>query len=191
MRLLTTETERKIVMKQMRPVSRLEKIVFALVGTMVVCLLVPPAAPLMGLLFLGNLFRESGVVERLSNAAQNELMNIVTIFLGLSVGATMTADKFLRPEPIFIFILGLVAFSFGTAGGLLLAKGMNLFSKEKINPLIGAAGVSAVPMAARVVQVEGQKANPKNFLLMHAMGPNLAGVIGTITAAGLFITMLK
>jgi sodium ion-translocating decarboxylase beta subunit len=191
MRLLTTETERKIVMKQMRPVSKLEKIVFALVGTMVVCLLVPPAAPLMGLLFLGNLFRESGVVERLSNAAQNEMMNIVTIFLGLSVGATMTAEKFLRPDPIFIFILGLVAFSFGTAGGLLLAKGMNLFFKEKINPLIGAAGVSAVPMAARVVQVEGQKANPKNFLLMHAMGPNLAGVIGTITAAGLFITMLK
>ena len=191
MRLLTTETERKIVMKQMRPVSKLEKIVFAIVGTMVVCLLVPPAAPLMGLLFLGNLFRESGVVDRLSNTAQNELMNIVTIFLGLSVGATMTAEKFLRPDPIFIFILGLVAFAFGTAGGLLLAKGMNLFLKEKINPLIGAAGVSAVPMAARVVQVEGQKANPKNFLLMHAMGPNLAGVIGTITAAGLFITMLK
>jgi oxaloacetate decarboxylase beta subunit len=191
MKLLTTKNERQIKMRQMRPVSKTEKIIFAITGTMVVCLLVPPAAPLMGMLFLGNLFRESGVVERLSNAAQNELMNIVTIFLGLSVGATMTAEKFLRPEPIFIFILGLVAFAFSTAGGLLMAKFMNLFLKEKINPLIGAAGVSAVPMAARVVQVEGQKANPKNFLLMHAMGPNLAGVIGTITAAGLFITMLK
>lgn len=191
MKLLTTETERKIIMKQMRPVSKTEKIIFALTCTLLVCLLVPPAAPLLGMLFLGNLFRESGVVERLSNAAQNELMNIVTIFLGLSVGATMTAEKFLRPDPIFIFILGLVAFAFSTAGGLVMAKCMNLFLKEKINPLIGAAGVSAVPMAARVAQVEGQKANPKNFLLMHAMGPNLAGVIGTITAAGLFITMLK
>ncbi len=191
MKLLTTKKERQIMMRQMRPVSKTEKIIFAIIGTMVVCLLVPPAAPLMGMLFLGNLFRESGVVERLSNAAQNELMNIVTIFLGVSVGATMTAEKFLRPEPVFIFILGLVAFAFSTAGGLLMAKFMNLFLKEKINPLIGAAGVSAVPMAARVVQVEGQKANPKNFLLMHAMGPNLAGVIGTITAAGLFITMLR
>jgi len=191
MKLLTSKEERQIVMRQMRPVSKTEKIVFSLVGTLVVCLLVPPAAPLMGMLFLGNLFRESSVVERLSNAAQNELMNIVTIFLGLSVGATMTAEKFLRPDPIFIFILGLVAFGFSTAGGLLMAKLMNIFLKEKINPLIGAAGVSAVPMAARVAQVEGQKANPKNFLLMHAMGPNLAGVIGTITAAGLFITMLK
>ncbi len=191
MKLLTTKKERQIMMRQMRPVSKTEKIIFAIIGTMVVCLLVPPAAPSMGMLFLGNLFRESGVVERLSNAAQNELMNIVTIFLGVSVGATMTAEKFLRPEPVFIFILGLVAFAFSTAGGLLMAKFMNLFLKEKINPLIGAAGVSAVPMAARVVQVEGQKANPKNFLLMHAMGPNLAGVIGTITAAGLFITMLR
>jgi len=190
MRLLTTKEERKIRMKQLRPVSKTEKIVFAFLGTMTVCLLVPPAAPLMGMLFLGNLFRESGVVERLSHAAQNELMNIVTIFLGLSVGATMTAESFLRPQPIYIFLLGLVAFSFSTAGGLLMAKTMNLFLKEKINPLIGAAGVSAVPMAARVVQVEGQKADPGNFLLMHAMGPNLAGVIGTVTAAGLFITML-
>ncbi|MCD6352669.1 MAG: sodium ion-translocating decarboxylase subunit beta [Proteobacteria bacterium] len=190
MRLLTTKEERKIRMKQLRPVSKTEKIIFAFIGTMTVCLLVPPAAPLMGMLFLGNLFRESGVVERLSHAAQNELMNIVTIFLGLSVGATMTAESFLRPQPIYIFVLGLVAFSFSTAGGLLMAKLMNLFLKEKINPLIGAAGVSAVPMAARVVQVEGQKADPGNFLLMHAMGPNLAGVIGTVTAAGLFITML-
>lgn len=190
MRLITTEKERKIKMKQLRPVSKTEKIVFTFLGTMTICLLVPPAAPLMGMLFLGNLFRESGVVERLSHAAQNELMNIVTIFLGLSVGATMTAESFLRPQPIYIFVLGLVAFSFSTAGGLLMAKLMNLFLKEKINPLIGAAGVSAVPMAARVVQVEGQKADPGNFLLMHAMGPNLAGVIGTVTAAGLFITML-
>lgn len=190
MRLLTTKQERKIRMHQMRPVSRIEKIVFTLVGTGIVCLLVPPAAPLMGMLFLGNLFRESGVVERLSHAAQNELMNIVTIFLGVSVGATMTAESFLSPQPIFIFVLGLVAFSVSTAGGVLMAKAMNLFLKEKINPLIGAAGVSAVPMAARVVQVEGHKANPKNFLLMHAMAPNVAGVIGTITAAGLFITML-
>jgi len=191
MRLLTTKKERQIIMRQMRPVSKAEKIIFTFVATMVICLLVPPSAPLMGMLFLGNLFRESGVVERLSNAAQNELLNIVTIFLGVSVGATMTAEKFLKADPIFIFILGLVAFSFSTVGGLLMAKGMNLFLKEKINPLIGAAGVSAVPMAARVAQVEGQKANPKNFLLMHAMGPNLAGVIGTATAAGLFITMLK
>jgi oxaloacetate decarboxylase beta subunit len=190
MRFLTSKREREIKMRQMRPVSKPEKIVFTLVGTGLVCLLVPPSAPLMGMLFLGNLFRESGVVERLSHAAQNELMNIVTIFLGVSVGATMTAEAFLSPEPIFIFVLGLVAFSVSTAGGLLMAKLMNLFLKEKINPLIGAAGVSAVPMAARVVQVEGQKANPKNFLLMHAMAPNVAGVIGTITAAGLFITML-
>jgi oxaloacetate decarboxylase beta subunit len=190
MRLLTTKQEREIKMRQMRPVSRVEKIVFTMIGTGIVCLLVPPAAPLIGMLFLGNLFRESGVVERLSHAAQNELMNIVTIFLGVSVGATMTAENFLSPQPIFIFMLGLVAFSVSTAGGVLMAKAMNLFLKDKINPLIGAAGVSAVPMAARVVQVEGQKANPKNFLLMHAMAPNVAGVIGTITAAGLFITML-
>jgi len=191
MRLLTTKKERMIRMKQLRPVSKAEKIIFPLVGTVVICMLVPPAAPLMAMMFLGNLFRESGVVERLNHAAQNELLNIVTIFLGLAVGATMSAEKFLHPQPIFIFCLGLVAFSFSTIGGLLMAKGMNLFLKEKINPLIGAAGVSAVPMAARVAQVVGQKDDPKNFLLMHAMGPNVAGVIGTATAAGLFLTMLK
>ena len=189
-RLFTTKKEREIKMRQLRPVSKTEKIVFAMVATGIVCLLVPPSAPLMGMLFLGNLFRESGVVERLSHAAQNELINIVTIFLGVSVGATMNAEAFLSPKPIFIFILGLVAFAGSAAGGLLMAKFMNLFLKEKINPMIGAAGVSAVPMAARVVQVEGQKANPKNFLLMHAMGPNVAGVIGTATAAGLFLTLL-
>ncbi|MDI9570664.1 MAG: sodium ion-translocating decarboxylase subunit beta [Pseudomonadota bacterium] len=191
MRLLTTEAERKIKMKQMRPVSKREKIIFPLLGTVVICLLVPPAAPLMGMMFLGNLFRESGVVQRLSHAAQNELLNIVTIFLGLSVGATMNAEAFLKPQPIFIFVLGLVAFAFSTAGGVLMAKLMNLFLKEKINPLIGSAGVSAVPMAARVSQVEGQKADKHNFLLMHAMGPNVAGVIGTAVAAGLFLTMLR
>ncbi|MBA3035372.1 MAG: sodium ion-translocating decarboxylase subunit beta [Desulfobacterium sp.] len=191
MRLLTTKAERKIRMKQMRPVSKTEKIVFPLIGTILICMIVPPAAPLIGMMFLGNLFRESGVVERLSHAAQNELLNIVTIFLGLAVGATMNADKFLKPQPIFIFFLGLAAFAFGTASGVLMAKGMNLFLKEKINPLIGSAGVSAVPMAARVSQVEGQKADKHNFLLMHAMGPNVAGVIGTAIAAGLFLTMLK
>lgn len=190
MRLLTTEAERKIRMKQLRPVSKTEKIIFPLVGTIVICLLVPPAAPLMGMLFLGNLFRECGVVDRLNKAAQNELLNIVTIFLGVSVGATMSAEKFLQPQPIFIFILGIIAFAFSTAGGILMAKFMNLFLKEKINPLIGSAGVSAVPMAARVSQVEGQKADRHNFLLMHAMGPNVAGVIGTAMAAGLFLTML-
>ena len=191
MRLLTSKKERLIRMKQLRPVSKTEKIIFPLVGTLVICMLVPAAAPLMGMLFLGNLFRESGVVERLNHAAQNELLNIVTIFLGLAVGATMSAEKFLHPQPIFIFCLGLVAFSFSTIGGLLMAKLMNLFLKEKINPLIGAAGVSAVPMAARVAQVVGQKEDPKNFLLMHAMGPNVAGVIGTALAAGFFLTMLK
>jgi len=191
MRLLTTEAERKIRMKQMRPVSKTEKIIFPLLGTVVICMLVPLAAPLMGMMFLGNLFRESGVVERLNKAAQNELINIVTIFLGVSVGATMSAEKFLHPQPIFIFLLGLVAFAFSTVGGVLLVKVMNLFLKEKINPLIGSAGVSAVPMAARVSQVEGQRADKHNFLLMHAMGPNVAGVIGTATAAGLFLTMLK
>lgn len=191
MRLLTTKKERMIRMKQLRPVSKTEKIFFPLVGTLIICMLVPPAAPLMAMMFLGNLFRESGVVERLNHAAQNELLNIVTIFLGISVGATMSAEKFLHPQPIFIFCLGLVAFAFSTVGGVLMAKVMNLFLKEKINPLIGSAGVSAVPMAARVSQVVGQKEDPKNFLLMHAMGPNVAGVIGTAVAAGLFLTMLK
>lgn len=191
MRLLTTEKERRITMKQVRRVSKSEKIIFPLLGTLVVCLLVPAAAPLMTMLFLGNLFRESGVVERLSHAAQNELMNIIVIFLGVAVGATMDAHRFLRPEPIFVFILGLIAFASSTAGGVLMAKLMNVFLKSKINPLIGAAGVSAVPMAARVVQSEGQRENPKNHLLMHAMGPNVAGVIGTAVAAGLFLSMLR
>ncbi|MBW2056872.1 MAG: sodium ion-translocating decarboxylase subunit beta [Deltaproteobacteria bacterium] len=191
MRLLTTKKERAIRMKQLRPVSKLEKILFPLVGTGIICLLVPDAAPLMAMLMLGNLFRECGVVERLNKAAQNELLNIITIFLGLSVGATMRAESFLSPKPVFIFMLGLVAFAFSTTGGLLLAKFFNLFLKDKINPLIGAAGVSAVPMAARVSQRVGQQADPKNFLLMHAMGPNVAGVIGTATAAGLFLALLR
>ncbi|MCX7856872.1 MAG: sodium ion-translocating decarboxylase subunit beta [Deltaproteobacteria bacterium] len=191
MKLLTTEKERKIRMKQLRPVSKTEKIVFPIIGTIVICLLTPPAAPLMGMFMIGNLFRECRVVERLLKASQNELLNIVTIFLGISVGSTMKAEVFLNPRPIFIFFLGLVAFAFSTAGGILLAKFMNLFLKEKINPLIGSAGVSAVPMAARVSQKIGQEADPKNFLLMHAMGPNVAGVIGTAVAAGAFLTLLK
>lgn len=189
-RLLTTKQERARIMRQLRPVSRRERILFPLVATLIICLMVPESTPLIGMIMMGNLFRESGVVERLSKAAQEELMNIVTILLGVSVGATMNAERFLQPQPIFIFCLGLLAFACSTAGGLLIAKFMNLFLKEKLNPLIGAAGVSAVPMAARVAQVEGQKANPKNFLLMHAMGPNVAGVIGTAVAAGLFISML-
>lgn len=191
MKLLTTQEERKIRMKQLRPVSKAEKIVFPMIGTMVILLIVPDAAPLMFMFFIGNLFRESRVVERLLKTSQNELLNIVTIFLGIAVGSTMMADKFLKPEPIFIFFLGLVAFSFSTAGGILFAKLMNLFLKEKINPLIGSAGVSAVPMAARVAQRLGQEEDPKNFLLMHAMGPNIAGVIGTATAAGMFLSMLR
>lgn len=190
-KLLTSKKERAIIMKQLRPVSKLERVVFPLIASIIICLVVPEAAPLIAMFMLGNLFRESGVVERLSNAAQNELMNIVTIFLGISIGATMSADNFLRPQPIFIFILGLVAFSFSTIGGILLAKLMNLFLKVKINPLIGSAGVSAVPMAARVSQKMGQEANPKNYLLMHAMGPNVAGVIGTVTAAGMFLALVK
>lgn len=191
MKLLTTENERKIRMKQLRSVSKTEKIVFPIVSTIVVCLLTPPAAPLIGMMMIGNLFRECKVVERLLKASQNELLNIVTIFLGISVGSTMKAEVFLNPKPIFIFFLGLVAFAFSTAGGLLFAKFMNLFLKEKINPLIGSAGVSAVPMAARVSQRIGQEADPKNFLLMHAMGPNVAGVIGTAVAAGAFLTLLE
>lgn len=190
MKLLTTKEERKIRMKQLRSVSRTERIVFPIVATIVICLLTPPAAPLMGLFMIGNLFRECRVVERLLKTAQNELLNIVTIVLGIAVGSTMKADVFLRPQPIFIFFLGLVAFIFSTAGGILLAKLMNLFLKEKINPLIGSAGVSAVPMAARVSQKIGQEADPKNYLLMHAMGPNVAGVIGTAVAAGMFLTIL-
>ncbi len=189
MRLLTTEEERKIVMKPLRQVSKTEKIVFPIMVAMFVALLVPSAAPLIACLMLGNLFKECGVVERLSKTVQNELINIVTIFLGVSVGATATGRTFLSLQTIAIMLMGIVAFGFGTAGGVVLAKIMNLFLKEKINPLIGPAGVSAVPMAARVSQVEGQKANPGNFLLMHAMGPNVAGVIGSAIAAGVMISL--
>jgi sodium ion-translocating decarboxylase beta subunit len=189
MKLLTSERERKIVMRQLRQVSRLERVLFPLATTLIICLVVPPIAPLMAMFMLGNLFRESGVVKRLAGAAQNELMNIVTIFLGVSVGATMSADNFLKPQTLLIFALGLVAFAFSTLGGVLLAKFMNLFLRDKINPLIGSAGVSAVPMAARVSQKLGAEADPKNFLLMHAMGPNVAGVIGTAVAAGFFLSM--
>jgi len=190
MRLLTTKEERMIKMEQLRPVSKTEKIVFPVVITIFVSLLLPSAAPLVGCLMLGNLMKECGVVDRIAKTAQNELMNIVTIFLGISVGATATAKSFLNLQTIGIMALGIIAFSFGSAGGILLAKFMNLFSKNKINPLIGSAGVSAVPMAARVSQTEGQKADPSNFLLMHAMGPNVAGVIGSAIAAGLLISLL-
>lgn len=189
MRLITTKKEREIEMVQLREVSKLERIVFPIVVTIVVCLLLPSVAPLIGMLMLGNLFKESGVVERLNNTVQNALINIVTIFLGTTVGATAIADVFLRPETLKIVALGLMAFSFSTVGGLLLGKLMCFLSGGKVNPLIGSAGVSAVPMAARVSQVEGQKANPANHLLMHAMGPNVAGVIGSAVAAGFFLTM--
>lgn len=191
MRLLTTRKERGIRMKQLRIVSKKEKIIFPIFGTAFISLLLPPAAPLIGSLLLGNLLKESGVVERLSKTVQNEMMNIVTIFLGITVGATATATAFLNLKTIEILAIGIIAFSFGTAGGVLLAKFMNLFTKEKINPLIGSAGVSAVPMAARVSQVVGQETDPGNFLLMHAMGPNVAGVIGSAVAAGLLLTMLS
>ena len=189
MRALTTKKEREIVMEQLRPVSKREKIIFPIAVTIIVSLLLPSAAPLVGCLMLGNLFRESGVVDRLNKTAQNELMNIVTIFLGTTVGATATASTFLSPKTLGIIVVGVLAFGFGTAGGVLLAKLMNKLSGGKINPLIGSAGVSAVPMAARVSQVEGQKANPGNFLLMHAMGPNVAGVIGSAIAAGILLSM--
>ena len=189
MRLLTTKAERQIVMRPLRSVSKREKIIFPIMVTVFVALLVPSAGPLIACLMLGNLFKESGVVERLNKTAQNELMNIVTIFLGISVGSTATATTFLSLQTIAIMCMGVVAFGFGTAGGVLLAKFMNLFLKEKINPLIGSAGVSAVPMAARVSQVEGQKENPGNFLLMHAMGPNVAGVIGSAIAAGVLMAL--
>ena len=189
MKLLTTKAERQIVMMELRPVSRKEKIAFPFVVTIFVSLLVPSAAPLVGSLMLGNLLKECGVCDRLSKTVQNELMNIVTIFLGISVGATATAATFLSLDTIKIIVMGVIAFGFGTAGGVLLAKFMNLFLKNKINPLIGSAGVSAVPMAARVSQVVGQKENPSNFLLMHAMGPNVAGVIGSAIAAGVLIAL--
>ena len=189
MKALTTEKERQIVMKPLREVSKKEKIIFPIVVTIFVALLVPSAAPLIACLMFGNLAKECGVTDRLSTTMQNELMNIVTIFLGVSVGATATGATFLSPKTLMILGMGIVAFGFGTAGGVLLAKFMNLFLKEKINPLIGSAGVSAVPMAARVSQKVGQEANPGNFLLMHAMGPNVAGVIGSAIAAGVLISL--
>ncbi len=189
MRALTTEEERKIVMKPLRKVSKTEKIMFPFVVTIFVALLVPSAAPLVGCLMLGNLLHECGVTERLDKTVQNELMNIVTVFLGVCVGATATANTFLTWQTIKIMLMGIFAFGCGSAGGVLLAKFMNLFLKEKINPLIGSAGVSAVPMAARVSQKEGQKADPGNFLLMHAMGPNVAGVIGSAIAAGVLLAL--
>ena len=189
MKLLTTPEERKIVMKELRPVSKKEKILFPIVVTVIVSLIVPSATPLVGCLMLGNLFKECGVTDRLSKTVQNELMNIVTIFLGITVGATATADTFLSLETLKIIAMGVVAFGIGTGCGVLIAKFMNLFLKEKINPLIGSAGVSAVPMAARVSQVVGQKENPSNFLLMHAMGPNVAGVIGSAIAAGVLLSI--
>lgn len=189
MRALTTKEERQIMMEQLRPVSKTERVIFPIVVTIVVSLILPAAAPLIGMLMLGNLFRESGVVERLSKAAQNELNNIIVIFLGTSVGATTNAQVFLNTKTLYIIILGLVAFSLSTAGGVLLGKLMNFISGGKINPLIGSAGVSAVPMAARVSQVVAQEEKPGNFILMHAMGPNVAGVIGTAVAAGVFLSI--
>ncbi len=189
MRLMTTKKEREVKMEQLREVSKQEKIVFPIAVTIFCVLLLPSVAPLIGMLMLGNLFRESGVVERLSSTAQNALINIVTIFLGTTVGATAVADKFLRPQTLMIIGLGLMAFMFSTVGGLIIGKVMYLLSGGKINPLIGSAGVSAVPMAARVSQVEGQKANPTNYLLMHAMGPNVAGVIGSAVAAGVLLAL--
>ncbi len=181
-------------MEQLRPVSKLEKILFPIIVSLLVIFILPPAAPLVGMLMLGNLFRESGVVGRLNETAQNALINIVTIFLGLTVGATASADKLSQPgfgaQALSIILLGLVAFSVGTASGVLFGKLMNWATGGKINPLIGSAGVSAVPMAARVSQVVGQKANPQNYLLMHAMGPNVAGVIGSAVAAGVLLSML-
>jgi sodium ion-translocating decarboxylase beta subunit len=189
MKLMTSEKERKIRMRQLRPVSKQEKILFPLVTAGIIALLVPAVIPLMGMFMLGNLMKECGVVDRLANTARESLMNIVTIFLGLSVGATMHANNFLSWKPLFIFGLGLLDFAVCTIGGIVTVKIMNLFLKEKINPLIGSAGVSAVPMAARVSQIQGQKYDPKNHLLMHAIGPNLAGVIGSAAAAGMFIAM--
>ena len=189
MKALTTKEERRIKMSQLRPVSKTEKILFPIIVTIFVSFMLPSAAPLVGCLMLGNLMRESGVVDRLSKTVQNELMNIVTIFLGISVGATATAANFLNLKTLGILLMGVVAFGMGTAGGVLLAKLMNVFAKEKVNPLIGSAGVSAVPMAARVSQVVGQKEDPSNFLLMHAMGPNVSGVIGSAVAAGVLLAL--
>ena len=189
MRLMTTEEERKCKMEQLKPVSKEKKIIFPVIVAVVVIFLLPAVAPLLGCLMLGNLFRECGVTDRLSDTSQNALMNIVTIFLAVSVGATAVADRFLTPETLMIIVLGLIAFEFATFGGLLLGKIMYYATGKKVNPLIGSAGVSAVPMAARVSQIEGAKANPSNFLLMHAMGPNVAGVIGSAVAAGFMLAI--
>ena len=189
MRLMTTEEERKCKMEQLKPVSKEKKIIFPVIVAVVVIFLLPAVAPLLGCLMLGNLFRECGVTDRLSDTSQNALMNIVTIFLAVSVGATAVADRFLTPETLMIVVLGLIAFEFATFGGLLLGKIMYYATGKKVNPLIGSAGVSAVPMAARVSQIEGAKANPSNFLLMHAMGPNVAGVIGSAVAAGFMLAI--
>ena len=189
MKLLTTEEERKIKMEQLRPVSKLEKILFPVIVTIVVCMILPTTAPLVGMLMVGNLFRESGVVKQLQETASNALMYIVVIVLGLSVGATTSAERFLKVTTIKIVILGLIAFAFGTAAGVIFGKLMCKVTGGKVNPLIGSAGVSAVPMAARVSQKVGSKADPTNFLLMHAMGPNVAGVIGTAVAAGTFMAI--
>ncbi len=191
MRLITTEKERKIKMQNLRPVSKFEKVLFPILVTAIVCFIVPSAAPLIGFLMLGNLFNVSGVTDRLSKTAQNELCNVITICLGVSVGATANAENFLKPQTLFIIVLGLAAFVVSTCGGLVTGKIMCKLSGGKINPLIGSAGVSAVPMAARVAQDEGRKADPSNFLLMHAMGPNVAGVIGSAVAAGIFLTFLR
>ena len=191
MKLLTNESERRIVMKQLRHVGRREKILFPLVTLILCALILPDAAPLIGAVCFGNLLRESGVTERLAKAAQNELINIVTILLGLAVGSKLGAEQFLQAETLGILVLGVLAFSVGTAGGVVLAKIMNLFLKEKINPLIGAAGVSAVPMAARVANKVGRESDSRNFLLMHAMGPNVSGVIGSAVAAGVLLSLLK
>ena len=190
MRALTTPAERQITMQQLRPVTKAERIVFPLALLVLVAMLLPDAAPLLGMFCFGNLMRECGVVNRLSDTAQNALINIVTIFLGLGVGSKMSAEKFLNPETMGILALGAVAFCIGTASGVLMAKLMNLFAKHKVNPLIGAAGVSAVPMAARVANKVGLESNPQNFLLMHAMGPNVAGVIGSAVAAGVMINLV-
>ena len=192
MRALTTKKERAIRMKSLRPVSRAEKLTFAVLVTVITILLVPAVAPLIGMLMLGNFLRECGVTERLMKSAQNEIINIVTIFLGTSVGITMSGETFLRPQTLMIIGLGVIAFGFGTAGGVITAKILNFFDRNNpINPLIGSAGVSAVPMAARVSQVEGQRADSGNHLLMHAMGPNVAGVIGTAVIAGYYIATLS
>ena len=189
MRALTTRKEREVVMTELRTVSKTEKILFPIMVTVICVLLLPSAAPLIGMLMMGNLMRESGVVDRITKTAQNELMNIITICLGVTVGATANAESFLQAKTLLIICLGLIAFSMGTAGGVLLGKVMYWLSGGKVNPLIGSAGVSAVPMAARVAQKEGQKANPSNFLLMHAMGPNVAGVIGSAVAAGVLLSL--